>query len=291
MQKANGPIETRQAAKALLQNFSIEVTPGDAKAIDAAAKLLPPGTETFIACLPKTTSEQMVSAAAQLQRAGMTPVPHIVARSFASASHLDTFLGRLSQDAKVERALVIAGDTDAVAGPFESSLQVIQTGYLQNRGIRSVYVSCYPEGHPRIGSERLEEARISKQAAIERAGLACGFISQFCFEPAPILALAHHMKRDGRNTPYRVGLAGPASSATLLKYAIMCGVGTSIRAIRERQGLTKNMLGGGSPEQLIGELALANAAPPGGGITGIHFFTFGAVAKTVDLIGGILGDG
>jgi methylenetetrahydrofolate reductase (NADPH) len=288
MEQANDPIDPRHTVQALLRGFSIEVTPGDAKSIDAASELLPPGTETFIACLPKTTTDQIVFAATRLRRAGMIPVPHVVARSFVSGSHLDTFLGRLSDEANVQHALMVAGDRDLAAGPFESALQVIRTGYIETRGIRSVYVTCYPEGHPRIDNERLEAERLSKLHAIEQAGLACGFISQFCFEPEPILALAQRMRRGGGKIPYRVGLAGPANSASLLKYAMMCGVGSSMRALRERQDLARNVMGGSSPEQLIGDLTLANAREQEAVLDGIHFFTFGAVAKTADFVNRIL---
>ena len=40
-----------------------------------------PGTEVFIASLPKGTPDQLVTAATQLRRSGVIPVPHIAARA------------------------------------------------------------------------------------------------------------------------------------------------------------------------------------------------------------------
>ena len=49
-----------------------------------------------------------------------------------------------------DTVLLVAGDSDAAAGPFSSSLQVLETGVFEACGIRSVGVAGYPEGHPRI---------------------------------------------------------------------------------------------------------------------------------------------
>lgn len=270
---------TAQAVRAVLQGFSIEVTPGDVKSIDAASLLLPAGTETFIASLPKGTADQMVVAASQLRRSGMTPVPHIAARAFSSAIELESMLGKLSEQAGVERALLIAGDRDTPAGPYHCGLQVLQSGILEKHGIKTVYLPCYPEGHPRIGFDLLEEARVAKLEVANQRGFKVELVSQFCFEAAPIIGLGRQMRDRGLATPYRVGLAGPASSTTLLKYAMMCGVGASMRALRERQTLTKNLLSGPTPEDLIETLALARQAEPGVGFDGLHFFTFGSLVS------------
>ena len=80
--------------KELLRNYSAEVTSGDRKSIDAAGTMMQPGAEVFIASLPSDTGDKQVLAAAQLKRAGLTPVPHIVARNIKSLADLDQLLGR-----------------------------------------------------------------------------------------------------------------------------------------------------------------------------------------------------
>jgi methylenetetrahydrofolate reductase (NADPH) len=281
---------TKLAVAELLRGCSVEVTPGDSQSIRLAGQMLAPATEVFIAYLPRSTPEQLVVCATELRRHGLTPVPHIVARAVSSAADLDRMLGRLVDEAGVERALVIAGDRDVAAGPFASSVEVLQSGAVQRSGIGKVFVSCYPEGHPRIDADALETARLAKIRAIQDAGLAGCFVSQFCFEERPILDLAHHMREQGSPLPYRIGLAGPASTATLVKYAMACGVGASVRALRERQGLARTMFGGFSPAALIEEIANARAAGDGIGIDGVHFFTFGALAKTADLVNALTKD-
>jgi methylenetetrahydrofolate reductase (NADPH) len=266
----------------LLRRFSIELTPGDEKSIKAAERL-PKGTEVFIANLPKGSNDAVIEAASRLRKAGLTPVPHIAARNMPSDAELDRLLRQLADRVGVDRALVIAGDRDDARGPYSDSLAVLKSGLLQGHGIEKVYLSCYPEGHPRIDAPKLSAARTEKVAVAEAAGLAVGFISQFCFEAPPFLAMARELRDEGFNQPLRLGLAGPTGLLTLAKYAALCGVGPSIRALRERSSLATGAMAG-STEELLAELGRAAAADPSLRIGGIHFFTFGALARTADFI-------
>jgi methylenetetrahydrofolate reductase (NADPH) len=272
-----------EAIGRLLRGCSVEITPGDGRSIDAAAAMLPQGTETFIASLPKGRLDDVVDAAVRLRRAGLVPVPHLAARNLASEEELDDFLKRLSAAAGVDRALVIGGDRHEPLGPYGDSLRILKSGLLQTHGVRSVYLSCYPEGHPRIGDERLTTARGEKLAVCQAAGLTAGLVSQFCFDAAPIVRTARNLRRQGVRNRLRIGLAGPASAAVLLKYAAICGVGPSIRALRERQSLARHVLAGNT-EDLVAELARAQAAEPSLGIGGVHFFTFGSLGRTAEML-------
>jgi methylenetetrahydrofolate reductase (NADPH) len=74
----------------------------------------------------------------------------------------------------------------------------------------------------------------------------------------------------------RVGLAGPASLPRLLRFAAMCGVGNSVRALRARpQAITRLMVEAG-PEVALRELARRADAP----LAGVHFFCFGGLVRT-----------
>jgi methylenetetrahydrofolate reductase (NADPH) len=259
----------------LLQHFSAEVTCGDVKSIEAAAAMRP-GTEIFIASLPSDAPLRQVATALRLKQAGLTPVPHVVARN------IDRLLGRLTSEAGVDRVLLLAGDRDVPVGEFESSRALLETGLLDRHGIRRVLFSWYPEGHPRVTAAALIEARIAKLALAERAGLHVTLISQFCFESAPIIATARQLRAEGVTAPLRVGVAGPASRASLLKYAIICGVGASLRALKERPGAGSAL--GETPEELLLDVARAQAADASLGIEGVHFFTFASLAATLKFV-------
>jgi methylenetetrahydrofolate reductase (NADPH) len=267
----------------LLRNYSAEVTSGDRKSIDAGIRMLPPGSEVFIASLPSDPGNRQVSVAAQLKHAGLAPVPHVVARNIENLRELDLLLGRLRTEAGVDRALILAGDRDQPAGDLSSSLQILESGLLGKHGIRRIALSCYPEGHPRIAAADLTAARAAKLAAAAKANLDVTLVSQFCFESAPVIAMARQIRSEGVKVPLRVGVAGPAGRASLLKYALICGVGASVRALKERPG-ARGMLAGETPERLLIELARAQAAEPALGIQGVHFFTFASLAGTVRFV-------
>ena len=267
-----------------LNGYTAEVTSGDKKSMAAAEKMMDKGAEVFVASLPKDTIDKQVAAVVRIHQAGLKPVPHIVARNIKDLAALETTLNRFVIEAKIDTALILGGDRDDAVGDFDASLQLIETGLLQKVGIKKIYLGCYPEGHPRISTEILDKARAAKLIAAEKAGLEVELISQFCFESQPIIEFARKLRAEGVKAPFRVGVAGPSSRATLIKYAIICGVGASLRALKERQDLAKNMTSGETPEKLITELAEALEQQPELGLSGVHFFTFGSLEKSATFV-------
>lgn len=272
----------KAALAALLADYSVEVTSRDRRGIDAAIRMLRPDTRVFVANLPGDGTDMLVEASIRLGEAGLVPVPHVVARNIDGRSRLDDMLGRLATEARVRRALVLGGDRDDPAGPYGQSLELIESGLFQSHGITRIGLACYPEGHPRIAADVLDRALRAKLAAARAHGLDVMLISQFAFEPAPIVGFARRLRQEGIAAPLRVGVAGPADRATLVRYALRCGVGASLRALRERQDLARNVLSGETPEALLTEVATAQAADPSLGVIGVHFFTFGAPAKSIE---------
>jgi methylenetetrahydrofolate reductase (NADPH) len=281
--------DAKAALARLLENYSAEITTRDQKSLDAAGDLLRPETRVFIASFPKDTVDDFIRGAVKLHRAGMIAIPHIVARNIPNRTVLDDMLARLAGEAGVDRAHVVGGDRDKPDGEYDAALQLLETGLFQKYGITRIALACYPEGHPRIPDEVLESAREAKMKAAAAAGLQVWMVSQFAFESAPIIALARRMRSQGITVPYRVGVAGPADRTTLLKYAMLCGVGASLRALRERKDLARSMAAGETPEALLTEIALAREAEPALGISGVHFFTFGSLMKTAKWVESVRG--
>ena len=271
-----------EALRGLLQGYSTEVIGRDRKSIEAAPDLLPPGAEVFIAAVPGESIDRVIAAAAQLREAGLVPAPHIAARNFASLRDVDRVFGRLQDEAGVDRVLALGGDRDRPEGELHCSQQLVESGLFQKHGIRNLFIACYPEGHPRISDEVLEAERAAKLRIAGEEGLDVTLISQFCFDAAPIIRLARRLRAQGIKAPYRVGVAGPAERATLIKYALMCGVGASLRALKQRHDLARSVLTGETPEALLTEVGVAQIETPALNISGAHFFTFGALAKSAE---------
>jgi methylenetetrahydrofolate reductase (NADPH) len=268
----------------LLGRFSAEVTTRDEDSLKFAEKSLPKGMEVFVASLPKDPHDKLIAAAVRIRKAGLEPVPHIVARNIASQADLESLLAHLAGDAGVRRALILGGDRDKPLGEYDASLQLIQSGLFVKHGFTHAFLAAYPEAHPRIDESTVDLARASKIVALCEQGMSATLISQFAFDAKPIISLVEKLRARGVTLPFRVGVAGPTEYARLVKYALICGVGPSLRALKERQGLARNMLGGETPEKLLTDVALAQDANPALNIEGVHFFTFGALAASCSWI-------
>ncbi len=274
-------LEGNSPLQDLLRRFSVEVLPKDSRGIDAACDLLEPNAEVFVASLPNENADALVAACARLRRGGLIPVPHLAARNIRSLRELDETLCRLSTEAGVDHALVLGGDRDNAVGPFSASIDLIETGLLQKHGIGKVAFGCHPEGHPRVVDEVMWPALKVKIDAAHHAGLETYLVSQFAFAAEPIVGLAQRVRAAGITAPLRVGVAGPAAAATLIKYAVMCGVGPSLRALKERQALAKAVATGETPEELLLDVIAAFKLNPALGLDGVHFFTFGSLENSV----------
>ena len=269
------------ALASLLRVYSVEVTAHDTRSIDTVIDHARPETEVFIANLPNEKSRMVVEAARKLSRSGLVPVPHIVARNTASTGELEQLLAALRTEADVNRALILGGDRENSAGNLQSALDIIETGLLQKHGITAVALACYAESHPRIPEDVLWQALHDKLRAAKQAGLQTLLVSQFLFDPQPLIRFARLLREKGVDAPLRVGIAGPAERTKLIRYALRCGVGASLRVLRSRGDLARNVLAGETPDDLLGTIAEANAADPSLGITGAHFFTFGDPASSI----------
>jgi methylenetetrahydrofolate reductase (NADPH) len=265
---------------ALLRKPSVELVAVDTASIADAASRLAAGSEVFIANLPKHPLQLLLDAAQALRCAGLAPVPHIVARNIANTAALDALLGGLRQRADVTAALLVAGDQNAPRGNFDDSQQLLETGLFERHGFDTVYLAAHPEGHPRISNTQLASALTNKLALAADQGLAAILVSQFCFDSAAVLAWLRGLRATGVRVPVRVGVAGPASTTALLKFALLCGVGPSLRALQGKTSLARQMLAQVTPEALLRDLAQAQSMTPALNIQGAHFFTFGSLAST-----------
>ena len=270
----------------MLQGFSIELNPGDGKVMDAAPGRLDPGTEVFLTWIPGTNPMETIAPAGKLRKAGLFPSPHIGARHVESTKQLEEFATRLAGEG-VDRVLIIGGDRDKPAGPFDSSLAVMQSGILQKAGITRIAIGAFPEGNPAIPDALLVPALPAKVNFAKSNGLQTQIVTQFCFDAEPIIKWLHLIRSLGIDLPVRVGLAGPASIISLTRYALKCGVGNSIKVLTEKPAFAKLLVDKG-PEPIIRDVATGIGPSDGGklplGIAGLHFFVFGGFNKTVDWI-------
>jgi methylenetetrahydrofolate reductase (NADPH) len=264
----------------VLGGFSLEATFPKPAEIEALKRTAPAGTRIYLSCLPNRSPEKLVEYASNVRAAGFEPVPHLTARAYESREMVDRLLSRLTTEAGVRSALVIAGDRDDVAGPYTSALDLIESGALEAHGIREIDISAYPDGHPKIDDAVLRRALADKLAAIAKRDLNVNITSQFCFDPDHILAWLRGLRADGIVLPIRVGVAGPTSIPTLMRFALRCGVRASLKGALNPKAM--QLFGGvAAPDTVIRALAEAPDRAQLGPFM-IHFFSFGGLVETAD---------
>jgi methylenetetrahydrofolate reductase (NADPH) len=270
----------------LLSGFSIEVMPRTAAKIDSFAALLPRGTRVYIAHIDGTPIEDMVDTARRIAGEGFEVMPHIPARIIANRAMLDDWLARYQGEAAVDQALLLGGGISAPRGDFHSSMQLMETGLFDARGFRRLHVAGHPEGNrdidPKGGDAVVMEALRWKQAFAARSDAKMAIATQFCFEAAPVIDWAARLSAAGVNLPIHLGVAGPAKLHTLVKFALACGAGPSIRVLQRRAADVTKLMLPFTPEGLLSDLAARKAADPGLAIAGIHFFPLGGIKATAE---------
>ena len=244
-----------------MRGYSIEATRPKADDVAALNGIVPPGTAIYLSAVPAQDADEAIGHAARLRRGGFEPVPHLAVRAFASTTEIDRFLARLAAEAGVRQVLVIAGDRDPPAGSLRGALDVIDSGLLQRHGIRDVGIAGYPEGHPRIPGHELDRALADKIAAAEATGLRLHIVTQFCFDADAIIGWVRRLRDFGYDTPVRIGLAGPTSLPTLMRYASRCGVAASLQGLARHAGMMRHLFAMSAPDAIMRALAADARAP------------------------------
>jgi methylenetetrahydrofolate reductase (NADPH) len=261
----------------LLSSASVEVSSRGHQLQELSDKFAR-GTDVTVTFLPGDNYRHNVETASALRRAGYNPVPHIAAREMPSREALDDFLARARGEADVRRVVLIAGDLALAKGPFRSSLDVCTSGLIEARGILSVSVAGHPEGHPYLSAANAFKVLEAWRDWGQLTKIRVDVVTQFCFESAPILGWIGELDTRGIGLPVIVGLAGPATPATLTKFALRCGIGNSMRSLRSQIGRFGRLLTDTGPDDVMRGLQSAPKAATAP-IAGFHLFPFGGLRK------------
>lgn len=267
----------------VMEDFSIELIPREVGAPHELRELLPEGSRVYLTWLPGPDIDHTVTAARRVAEAGLRPVPHIAARDLRSEDELVLWLRRLGDEAGVEAVLVIAGGGSRPRGPFESSLDLLRTGRLEEAGVRSIGVAGYPEGTPVASPEVVRDLLREKIEYACAAGLELSVVSQFCFDGGRIVSWIEELRTAGVDAPVRVGFAGVTSLERLIRFSARCGIGASARVIRKEGRNILRVTRVKTPGKLVLEVARAarrgNLAAKG---VSAHLYSLGAFRPTAE---------
>jgi methylenetetrahydrofolate reductase (NADPH) len=267
--------------EAFLKDYSIEVMPRTAEKVADFTALLPAQTRVYIAHIEGTPIEDMVATAKRLNAEGYAVMPHFPARIIKDQATLADWIARYQGEADVKQALLLAGGVTKPHGDYHSSMQLLETGLFDKAGFTRLHVAGHPEGNKDIdpdGSDQnVMDALRWKQKFNETTDASMALATQFAFEAGPIIEWADAIKEAGVDIPVHIGIAGPAKLQMLIKFAIACGVGPSLKVLQKRAMDVTKLLLPYEPTEVIAELAAHKAANPDFNITNVHFFPLGGI--------------
>jgi methylenetetrahydrofolate reductase (NADPH) len=264
--------------EAFLNVYSIEVMPRTAEKVEDFRAILPKGTRVYIAHIEGTPIEEMVATAKRIGSEGFDVMPHFPARIIKDRATLTDWVARY-KDVGVRQGLLLAGGVPQPVGDFATSMQLLETGAFT--GFDRLHVAGHPEGNKDIdpdGSDKMVmEAARWKSAFSERTDAQMAMATQFCFEAGPVIDWVNRLQAEGIKLPVHIGVAGPAKLQTLIKFAIACGVGASLRVLQKRAMDVTKLLLPYEPTEFVADLAAHKAKNPGFGIEQVHFFPLGGI--------------
>ncbi len=272
---------TTPEMEAFLKGYSIEVMPRTAAKVEDFRALLPAGTRVYIAHIEGTPIEDMVDTARRIAAEGYDVMPHFPARIIKDKATLENWIAMYQGEADVKQGLMLAGGVAEPHGEFSDSMQLLDTGLFDKAGFERLHIAGHPEGNkdidPSGGTANVDAALQWKQNFSERSDAKMAIATQFAFEAAPIIEWANGVKAAGVDIPIHIGIAGPAKLQTLIKFAIACGVGPSLKVLQKRAMDVSKLLLPYEPTEVLTDLANHKAANPEFNIESVHFFPLGGI--------------
>ena len=262
----------------LLIGGSLEMTPREMHRAGEVAALLPADSCVYIPSLPGLPLARTLEAVAAIRAAGLDPVPHVSARRIRDRDEFAEFLKKAVTEQRVHRVLLLGGDEPKSKGPYVDSLQLLESGLLRDSGIREIGVAGYPEGHPRISN--LAESFEKKRRMAKEQGLGLYVVTQFSFAPSRVVEYCANLARTAPEVSIYVGVAGPTDPVALARYAQLCGVSVSLRALRTLgTGIARLVTHTDPGDQLLA-IARYSASREPSNVVGTHIFSFGGAVRT-----------
>ncbi len=231
-------------------NFSLEIT------MKTDISTLPKVKDVYITQLPGNDFREVASKAKELVNSGFNPIPHFSARSIKNLTELKDYVSRC-KDGGVNQALVIGGSAQPI-GDFHCSLQLLETGLFEGFKIG---IAGHPDGSPDISDSDLEQAMTDKKPYADY------IITQWLLETDPIIKFISR-----QTLPVHVGITGPLTIASLLKFANIVGAKNSLNFIKSNMTKAFDLLKPRDPNDIIEKLKSSTE--------NFHIYTFGGLQET-----------
>jgi methylenetetrahydrofolate reductase (NADPH) len=245
--------------------WSMEILPNNIAEVSLIPEFI---NDIYITMIPGATCWETIEAAQQIQAVGKQAVPHIAARSFTGAEDLEECLSGL-QSTGIERALLIGGGHSEPAGKISCVMDMLKTGLFAKYGINAFDFAGHPEGNPDDPNSALH--MLEKLRWAEEQGASARIVTQWSLDTECTNAWISGLREKGVNNPIHLGIPGPSTLKTLMRFAKVCGVKASTTVLR-KQGLNlSKLMFVNKPDKIIEELR---------GYDQLHLFPFGGIERS-----------
>ncbi len=231
-------------------NFSIEIGPV------TDLENLPKLKDVYITLLPGGDFKETAEQAEKLVKKGFNPIPHFPARSIENEVQLKEYVSRC-KDGGTKQVLIIGGSREPI-GDFDSSIQVLETGYFEDLKIG---IAGHPEGSPDISDLKLEKAMNDKKPYADY------IVTQWLLNPQPIIEFIAK-----QTIPVHVGITGPLKISSLIKFANIVGAKNSLNFLKSNFSKALDLMKPKDPNDLIGKVKSHS--------DNFHIYTFGGLKET-----------
>ena len=259
----------------LVEGFTIELNPKVRFKLNSIP--LDPKNHIYITYLPDASENDILETVEFVSNQKLTPIPHLPARTMIDLEHVKNFLSEIRKRTDGSKILVIGGGGDQ-KGKIQSSLDILESGILNEFGFHHIGIAGHPEGSPDINQETIDQFLNKKFELSKLKNLNFELVTQFFFNAQPFIEWCEKLKKENIILPVRVGFPGPASFKTLLNFGLMSGVGNSLNFLKKNSSKVSDLLTKTSNDEML--LELSNYASNLSPLKSFHCFPFGGCEKT-----------
>lgn len=259
----------------LIDGFTIELNPKVRHKINTIP--LEKKNNVYITYLPDASENDILETIEFVSKNNLTPITHLPARTMKNLDHVRQFLSQVRERTDSKKILVIGGGGNQL-GQITSSLEILNSGLLEENNFNEIGIAGHPEGSPDISQETIDNFLNDKFELTKTKGLSLELVTQFFFNAAPFINWCEELTKKKITIPVRVGFPGPASFKTLLNFGLMSGVGNSINFLKKNSSKVSDLLTKTSNDEML--ISLAEFANKNSPLKSFHCFPFGGFEKT-----------
>ena len=259
----------------LIDGFTIELNPKVRHKINSIP--LEKKNNVYITYLPDASENDILETIEFVSKNNLTPITHLPARTMKNLDHVHQFLSQVRERTDSKKILVIGGGGNQL-GQITSSLEILNSGLLEENDFNKIGIAGHPEGSPDISQETIDNFLNDKFELTKTKGLNLELVTQFFFDASPFINWCEELTKRKITIPVRVGFPGPASFKTLLNFGLMSGVGNSINFLKKNSSKVSDLLTKTSNDEML--ISLAEFANKNSPLKSFHCFPFGGFEKT-----------